>query len=103
MINARAYGLFWLEKDMQMRISDLLAFSSDESNQDTDHASRPRAQAPSRLSRRSFLQAVVSTVPVFRDHGRIRPPAPIPAVKLVRHDASSTTLRELTIGHLTAC
>jgi protein SCO1/2 len=87
---------------MRVRISDLLTFSSDESNQETDFASRKGEQTPLKFSRRSFLQAAVSTVPFFRDHGRIRPPVPIPDVKLVRHDAASTTLTELATGHVTA-
>ena len=83
-----------------MRISDLLAFVADESSQEADHDSGKRGQTPLMFSRRSFLQTAVS--PLFRDHGRISPPAPVPAVKLVRHDAASTTLRELATGHVTA-
>jgi len=36
------------------------------------------------------------------DHGRIKPPAPVPDVALLRYDGRRTTLAALTLGHATA-
>jgi len=36
------------------------------------------------------------------DHGRIKPPVPVPDVPLLRFDGRKTTLAALTLGHATA-
>jgi protein SCO1/2 len=69
------------------------------------------------LSRRSFLQSLLVAVPVFaaplfgaqlltdtaiHGHGQIKPPEPVPGVKLVRDNGASTTLPRLAEGHATA-
>jgi len=36
------------------------------------------------------------------DHGRIKPPVPVPDVPLLRNDGTKTTLAALTLGHATA-
>jgi protein SCO1/2 len=53
------------------------------------------------LSRRQFLGAAAA-FPVFADHGRIVPPAPIPDVKLLLQDGSRTSLASIAAGHATA-
>jgi protein SCO1 len=53
-------------------------------------------------SRRSFLQAVLASVPVIRGHGKINPPVPVPDVALLRHDGVSLALPLLAKGHATA-
>jgi protein SCO1/2 len=63
-----------------------------------------------RCSRRCFLHALaVVAVPAVpggppptADHGRIKPPVPVPDIVLVRHDGVSTTLSALVREHATA-
>jgi protein SCO1 len=72
---------------------------------------------PFALSRRSFLQALLSAstvfavpgfalasqeAPIIRGHGQIRPPEPVPDVKLVSQEGASTRLLDLVEGHATA-
>jgi protein SCO1/2 len=88
------------------------------------HRVDPESQLKSAIaavSRRSFLQtfaaasllpcaclaqsssAAQPTAPAFNaDHGRIKPPVPVPAVPLLRYDGKKTTLAALTQAHATA-
>lgn len=84
-------------------ILDLLAFGWHRPYETSlDSRSDSRAGEPLAFSRRFFLQAAIASVPIYRDHGRIRPPAPVPDVKLVRNDGAATTLGDLASGHATA-
>jgi protein SCO1/2 len=69
-----------------------------------------------RVSRRSFFQSFAATSLLIGseigraetfttpngDHGRIKPPAPVPDVQLLRHDGVKASLPQLTLGHATA-
>jgi protein SCO1/2 len=74
------------------------------------------------VSRRGFVQSLLLAAPVFASpvfsasffstpapadkvihgHGQIKPPLPVPDVKLVSNDGASTTLPRLVEGHVTA-
>jgi protein SCO1 len=54
------------------------------------------------VSRRSFLQALPALPQVIRGHGKIRPPAPVPDVELLRYDGARTRLLPAMKGHATA-
>jgi protein SCO1/2 len=41
-------------------------------------------------------------VPIFNDHGRIKPPVTVPDIQLVRQDGSAVSLGKLVAGHATA-
>jgi protein SCO1/2 len=83
-------------------LNGLVHFLGDPPAQDTCSAVRPSSSTPRVLSRRSLLQAAVVSAPIFNDHGRIRPPAPVPGIPLVRQDGASLTLDRLVAGHATA-
>jgi protein SCO1/2 len=76
-----------------------------------------RASRRPELSRRVFLRSMAAAsvllgsrlthgqsvaVTPNSDHGRIKPPAPVPDVPLLRFDGRKTTLAALTLGHATA-
>jgi len=76
-----------------------------------------RASRRPELSRRVFLRSMAAASVVLSsrfthgqsvavtpnsDHGRIKPPAPVPDVPLLRFDGRKTTLAALTLGHATA-
>jgi protein SCO1/2 len=54
------------------------------------------------MSRRSFLQAAIASLPIFNDHGRIKPPVMVPGIALVRQDGAAANLGKLVLGHATA-
>ncbi len=64
------------------------------------------------FSRRHFLKTASAAVPfaaariamgeIESDHGRIKPPVPIPDVKLVQNSGAETTLAAIARGHATA-
>jgi protein SCO1/2 len=64
------------------------------------------------LSRRTFLKTLSAIVPlaaarqvmgeIESDHGRIKPPVPIPDVKLVENSGTETALAAIAQGHATA-
>ncbi len=80
----------------------------------------PKSQMKSTISavsRRSFLQTFAAAsllpsaclgqskpgAPAFNaDHGRIKPPVPVPTVQLLRYDGKKTNLADLTQAHATA-
>jgi protein SCO1/2 len=70
-------------------------------------------------TRRAFLHSLAATSLVFAtnsfaqtaasqnaapnsDHGRIKPPAPVPDVSLLQYDGTTITLPRMTLGHATA-
>ncbi len=72
---------------------------------------------PDTLSRRRFLHSLAATslllgsrlargqavaVTPNSDHGRIKPPAPVPDLPLLQYDGRRTTLAALTLGRATA-
>lgn len=72
------------------------------------------ARDPRMLTRRSFLHTLLFAAPlmprrafadyagVVADHGRVRPPVPVPDVKLVRSDGSRVELPAIVHGYATA-
>jgi protein SCO1/2 len=73
-------------------------------------------QRPAR-SRRGFLHSLAATSLIYgsrlafgqsvavtpnSDHGRIKPPAPVPDVQLLRYDGRRSSLASLTLGRATA-
>ncbi len=77
----------------------------------------PRPLGNLAVSRRAFLQSALAAVPVFaapmfgarlmadtvlHGHGQIKPPEPVPDVKLVRENGALTTLPRLVEGYATA-
>jgi protein SCO1/2 len=64
------------------------------------------------LSRRSFFKTAATAVSltaarlawgeIESDHGRIKPPVPIPDIKLLQNSGAATTLAALAAGHATA-
>jgi protein SCO1/2 len=57
--------------------------------------------APGLLSRRNFLYGA-AVLPLYADHGRIRPPVPVPDVAVTRQDGTPETLPGLALDHATA-
>jgi len=53
------------------------------------------------VSRRAFMLAAAA-LPVYNDHGRIRPPVPVPNVRLLRQDGTFVALPDIVVGHATA-
>jgi protein SCO1/2 len=56
------------------------------------------------MATKSFAQTAGSqnTASPNSDHGRIKPPVPVPDVPLLRNDGTKTTLPGITLGHATA-
>jgi len=61
-----------------------------------------RGAAVSSLLFRTQLAVPQAAAPLFNDHGRIKPPAPVPDIPLLQHDGRKTTLAHLTLDHATA-
>ena len=58
--------------------------------------------APAGLARADELKDVKKNEAWKRDHGRIRPPVPVPQLNLVRQDGLSTTFQDLLTDRITA-
>ncbi len=82
-----------------MRIASLLGALLDFAGEE---GAATRSSAPREFSRRSFLQAALASVPIFNDHGRIKPPVMVPDIPVVRQDGTPASLDKLVLGRATA-
>jgi protein SCO1/2 len=97
--SAPACGVTYLKGSLTVKLASLLELITP--FDDANRATLGRPPAP--ITRRAFLQAIpLAVAPTVGDHGKVRPPRPVPDVPLVSNSGAATSLPALVADRATA-